>query len=351
MSILFMDGFAHYAVSQAGRMYDSVVNSANIAISTSYGRGGGFGVQIGQNSSLSRTVVAKDNLVVGFAFYLAALPASGTWVLCSITGSTGAQQNLRIDSTGIMTICSGSGTSVVAGSTSLTQVNAGVWHYCEYRSRYLPSSFLVAGDQQVRLDGVVFFGTDPGTATNGGGSNATGVTIGQGSGSASTYLVQFADLLVMTIDSTNTGYIGDKVIQTLLPGSAGSLNGFAVAGAASAYQAVNEATPDLDTSYVSSSTTGSRQTFTMSAPGSTPSNIAGIHVVHLSETLDSGRTSSSSVRISGTNYDKSAVVLPSSYAYSKNLGGDNVYHVNPSTSSAWTSSDLSSLEAGVTLVA
>jgi hypothetical protein len=255
------------------------------------------------------------------------------------------KQNLRVDFNGVVSICSGSGSTPYTGCSSNWIIGPGIWHYCEYKVTSTGSTAL--GDCGVMIDGVQYI-TMPAAINTSASGDINWITIGHGSGSGSTYSVMFADVIV----SDSGGYVGDRVIHTLLPTADGSHLDFAVTGAANAYAAVNEASPDLDTSYVSASTVGNTQSFVMSTPTQTLYSITGVQVVACAM-LDTGSTPkySCGAVVSGSVHNLSSRNPTSTYAYLFTSNGSSIaFGVNPSTSSPWTNSDLTALEASVQLV-
>lgn len=348
MGIVFMDGFAHYGVSQAGRTWSLVSNPSGISIGASYGRGDSkSGVNMVSTGSLRANLPISSSayVVIGFAFYMPSLPSSGSWTLCNVLSSTGTKQSVQIDSNGYVSICQGSGSTPYAGCTSNWIAGAGVWHYCEYKVTSTASTAF--GDCGVMIDGVPYV-VMPALVNTSGFGDITMFSIGYATGPSASYNVTFADLIV----SDSGGYVGDRVIHTLFPVADGSELDFSVTGASNGYSAVSETSPDLDTSYVSSSTVGNTQSFVMADPSHELFSITGVQVIACCE-LVSGTTPvlSCGLKISGSDYLLSSRSPTSSYAYGLPASGSNIsFGVNPSTSSPWVNGDLASLEASVKLV-
>lgn len=352
MGILLIDGFAHYDVAQIGRAWSLVDNPANILVGSAYGRGGGkSGVQIGSNSRIGGavSVALTSPITIGFAFYMPALPASGSVVLCSVSGLDGSLntvmlQNLRIDSNGYMSICFGSGSQAYTGSISSWYASTGIWHYAEWKVKLTNST--AEGDCGLIVDGFPYVVMPSGVDTLGAITSGY-VSLGHGSGSGTSYSVMFTDLVV----SDGGSYPGDRVVHTLMPIADGSKLDFVVTGAASAYAAVNETPPDLDSTYISASTSGNTQSFVMAAPTETLYGIYGVQIVAL---LDNASPSNPAIYpgvvSSGTFIAGPSAGSSSSYAYtSSNTAGAGAFGTNPITSASWVNGDFTSLEAGVKL--
>lgn len=150
------------------------------------------------------------------------------------------------------------------------------------------------------------------------------------------------DLVIQASNTSTDLPVGDRAVSLLLPTGAGNYAQFALTGAATNWQAVSEVPPDNDTSYVSSSTAGQRDSYAMAdLPANTLSVAAVVAKLRARKTDAGSRTLNPAFRIAGTDYDGTAQTLGTSY-----LQQYQVYNTNPATSAAWTPSDVNGAEFG-----
>lgn len=108
---------------------------------------------------------------------------------------------------------------------------------------------------------------------------------------------------------------------------------------------VTETYPDDDVSYISSSSSGDRETFGFPDLGVT-GTVKAVAINHISRKDDAGdRRVVTSIRQGSTNYDNATTqTLSTSYA-----GQQQIYEQDPSTSTAWTVSGVDAGEFGIKL--
>ena len=111
---------------------------------------------------------------------------------------------------------------------------------------------------------------------------------------------------------------------------------------------MSEATFDGDTTYVSTSGVGNRDSYTLGTMPDTPKQIFAVHVSSF-DRVDAGettRTMNNSLRIGGVYYDGA----PSGNLNATYAPVRSVWENNPATSSYFSRSDVEGMEAGVKLV-
>lgn len=343
MSLLFMDGFAHYDVANAANKYNTVVNPAGLAIGSTYGRFGGCGMQIGVNSSVQKIIPYTNRLFIGFAINVSTLPTSGgSYRICSVSNGTAMRVNLSLYSNGTIGICPGSGVSAYQSGTTSFTLSTGVWYFIEFQ--FHPSTSAAAHDLEIKISGSVAAAVAVTTLANSGGSGtlSNSVTFGTGASSNSAQLFSIADVYILDDQgSVNSGYIGDKVVQTIYPTAIGSDTDFSVVGT-DALVAVTDNPPDGDTSYVYSSVAGQKQSYTMTDLSGTPT-IYGLQFNALSRKEGVGtRVLAPYYKIGGTNYLSSAWGRYPTYTFIP-----TPVDQNPATSANWLYSEVNALECGI----
>lgn len=122
----------------------------------------------------------------------------------------------------------------------------------------------------------------------------------------------------------------------------GTHTGWAVTGAASRFQAVDDSTPNGDTDYVSAATVGTKVSFAMTDLPGTVTAVKGVFI-WLNQKRDDATTrgDKAGVRISGTDYlGGTELFLNSNYIYQK-----QPFDASPATSSAWGVAEVNGAEA------
>lgn len=123
----------------------------------------------------------------------------------------------------------------------------------------------------------------------------------------------------------------------------GANTGWAVTGAASRFQAVDDATPNGDTDYVAAATVGTKVSFVIS---DLPAGVTGVKggFMWLNQKRDDSTTRGDKalVRISGTDYlGGTEIFLNPNYIYQ-----GQPFDVSPATSAAFTTIEINNLEIG-----
>lgn len=344
MSLLFMDGFAHYDASTANKKYDRIVDTdSSIGVGTSYGRYSGCGMRLIGADGVSKLYPANRNVLVAFAVRFNSFPASATRLM-SIGVNGNSAVTLGVDASGFVGLsASSAGGANLSGFIGAAMI-LGQWHYIQVRHRSTTAA--LAGDSILTISGTTAYSSTAGSTTSAGGNELSNrITFGDQGGAPSVGMsVDIADVNIRswTSASTDGALWGDRVVQTLWPDSAGADTALTVTGAATALAAVTENPPDSDTSYISSATPGDSSTFTLTNLSGTPS-VSGVQINALARKDAAGtRVMSPVIRISGTDYLTGAVGQFDSYTY-----GMFGYELNPATGVAWTASGINGIEAGV----
>lgn len=103
---------------------------------------------------------------------------------------------------------------------------------------------------------------------------------------------------------------------------------------------------DDDTTYIESDTNGDRDCSNIESLHGTAATIYFVQLQSLTKHTDAGsRTYKNYARISSTNYDQAEKYPDATYAWEFDVLDDN-----PNTATAWTNSDIDSLQVGITVV-
>lgn len=330
MALLFMDGFdaGDYSLK-----FDQTTTSL-IGTSTttrfSVGRSLTMNKSIGNSGGYARKFITPSNVVVfGFAFRTAQL----TQNFCQVYGDNGLTShiNFKLQSNGALLVYRG-GTNIATSVAGLIGINN--WYYMEYKI----SIDDVAGQVIVRLDGqtIVNF---TGDTKNGGTANTVDTVELNASGSDS---AEFIDDFYICNDTGTAPYndfLGDVRVQTLVPDGAGSSTQFTPSAGAN-YTTVDEL-PYSATDYVSSTTVGNRDTYSVTDLTGSPT-IYGIQNNVIAKKTDAGLISIKPAIKSGASvYYGGTTVLNAS---DKTI--TDTRSIDPNTSTGWTASGVNALESG-----
>jgi hypothetical protein len=159
---------------------------------------------------------------------------------------------------------------------------------------------------------------------------------------ANTYF-DFDDCVVMDLSgSYNNSFIGDVTISALLPTGAGNSTGW-TPSAGSNYDCANEAAPNDDTDYNSTSTLNAKDLYAFAdAPAG-----ADIRAVQVLASVRKGAEGPGQVKLvtrsGSTDYDGVAQgIAGTAYAYVR-----EVQETDPATASPWSESGFNAAEFGI----
>jgi hypothetical protein len=217
-------------------------------------------------------------------------------------------------------------------------IAANTWYYVEMKA-YCASS---GGYVIVRLNGVEVLNVSGiNTAYD---SNNPNVTIFRIKGHSDFY---FDDWYICDNSGTkNNDFLGDIKVLSYTPTRDGSHIDFSPVGAASNYQAVNEALQNSDTNYVTQSGIGMYDLYGFTAP-SISGSLLGIQQTVTARKDDSGTRFIKLIGSYGSNSaESSSISLLDSYRTYF-----NIYESRIGTNEDWTFNDLNSAEFGFKIVA
>ncbi len=309
---------------------------------TTSGRRGGNCIETIWQGGLYATGTAQAQWAAGFALYATALPTpqgGGLYPnLCQLEDGAGTiQLSLQLLETGVVRLSRGDQAATLADSAAgLVAVDE--WHYFE-----LLTTIGNSGSATVRLDGltvITFTGDTQQTA------NATADTyrLGNSTGRGSSGLARYDDVYVHAGGSA--ALLGDIEVNRVLLTADGAHTDLAATGAASRWQAVNEAPGhDSDTSYVAGGIgTSAQNTAIHAAIGAASLDVKAIQVRAYGRAESGTAGLTPIVRRGGTTYAGTSTSVGTTYACAR-----HVWQTDPSTSAAWTRAGVDAAEVGVRL--
>lgn len=334
MALLLTEGFDN--IDAATLSSKGWTASGGPSISTVFGRfSGSQGLSTASNrdTQFYISTASASTVFTGFAIY----PVSGgSYLQIFSTYSSGTiyvhvKQNT---STNNLTFYVG---STIVGTTPVSSLPVNNWSYVEIKIVVSPT----VGEITCHINGVSQMSLTGINTQN--GSNAFINTFLFGSSidyAASFYLDDF--YVCDDTGATNNTFLGDVRIVTLLPDGAGSSTQFTPSAGAN-YTCVDEVPPDGDTSYVSSSTPGDKDYYTMTNLPYVPGTIFGVTAYADMCKTDAGtRTARVNIQSSSSEVNGPSGGLSTSYAFTKIIA-----ETDPATSSAWTFAGINAVQVGV----
>lgn len=337
MSLLLIDGFDHYATGDITEKWNT--KEGTCAISAGNGRRSSDALLItSQMEYVSFSTSERSTFIVGLAIKVTENPSSFATNLIAFRYVGYTQVVLLLETDLSLSVARGS-SSRLATSTSGLQL--GVWHYVEFKATIDNTS----GSYTVRVDGtVVLSGTGADTQYSSSSSVANSIAIGQSYAGFVEFYID--DVYILNTDGSPNDFLGDCRVDYLLPGANGATNDF-TASAGSNYQCVDDADPDDDSTYVSSSTVGHVDLYAFGDISHTPDTIHGVQVLMSAKADDAGDRSIAEVcRSGGTNYSGTSQTLGTDYRYFR-----QILTTDPDTGSAWGKTGLNAAQFGVEIAA
>jgi hypothetical protein len=282
MAGLFCEGFDHQAsVSQLieGKWtaYDAAANKAFVA-----GRLAGQALRFANSSgnNVSKTLAANyTTLICGFAFRPA---IAGTNRIFAFRDAGTDQVGISINGAGRLQIYRGTTSTVLATGTTVLALNT--WYYIEIKVTFSNA----AGVVELKLDGASeIASTGSLDTTNTANAYANQIVIAAGSNGQ----YDFDDLyLCDDSGSLNNTFLGVRRVQTVAASGPGS-NTQMTPNTGTNHGAVDDTTPDDDTTYVSEDTAGHYDLYAMGDLSGSPSDVAFVQSIIRARVDDAGAAS------------------------------------------------------------
>lgn len=341
MALLTMDSFD---MLTSGLLTRFSFISVGVGINTTNGRRSTQSLRSdgGSTRLATRSLgVNAATVVCGFAIKISSGISSGGY-LFGFGDSGTPQMNLYLNANGTVSVRRG--TTNLATSTDMIS-SAGVYQYLEFKVVHSAT-----GSYEVRLNGANILSASGVDTTNTANNYANQISFfnqtGQGTGGFSAGgAIDIDDLYVVDgTGSANNDFLGDRRVDCYFPngnGNSSQLSG-SDGNSTDNYLLVDEATPNDDTDYVHSSTSGQKDTYSFPNMSHTPSAINGIQINMYAKRDDAGLRSICSVtRSGGADTDGSARALSSGY-----LLLSQISEADPDTTAAWTQSGFDAAEFG-----
>lgn len=325
MALLFMDGFeAADAPLKWPLTYGGLTSTT-----TRFNTGRSWQVN-NYTYYLSRNIPASTAVYFGAAIRV---PAADSTQLLALGADNGTFVHLNIRITGTTTLALYSGNTLL-GSYNHTSAFPGNWYYYELGGTVATSG----GTATVRLDGTTVISFTGNTKTGGTSSNIDMVRV-QGDNSGGKYVDD-----VYVCDGTGAAphntFLGDVKVTSLVPNAAGASTQFTPSTGAN-YTTVDEL-PYSATDYVSSGTSGQRDTYALTDLAATAGTVYGVQSNIIAKKTDAAPIALKPAVKSGASVY---------YGTTGNLSSNDSILIdtrmtNPATGAAWSITEVNSLEAG-----
>jgi hypothetical protein len=335
MALLFMDGCEHYITADLAEKYTYVSSQA---VSNTRARTGTYSISGGVHGIA--VAASGATAIVGYGVYATAGGHYCTVGLGGFASATYAHVSMRVETDGSVTVRNGiSSSATILGQTSPAAFRFSMWNYVEIKIGLHDST----GTVTVKVNGTALL-TLTGKDTIGTPASATWNAVEWSNGATA-----WVDDIYLCDGSggLNDDLLGEVRVVTLLPVTdavaAGSNADFTCSTSTDHGALVDDAAPNDDTDYVSSSTLNHVDSWEYPALGYT-GTIKGVQMSLSARKTDSGTRAIAAVtrpvatnRVHATNH-----YLGTSYAYWR-----AIWELNPEDSGAWEVADVDGAEFGV----
>lgn len=338
MALLWCDGFDHYGT--VGNLTEGVyAESSGANLNTSNPRTGTHALSL-VGGTLRRILGGpKIGVGIGAAFFYMTLPSSNNTsrIFDFRDAANSLQLSIGCQSTGVIEVKRGTlagGTSL--GVTASPVIVAGAYQHIEAFAVFDNST----GSVEVRVNGVTVFSVSGVDTVNTANVECSQVAI---SGGAGTTNVLIDDLFCYDdTGSANNTFIGDRRVITLFPNADTAQADWTAVGAASGYQAIDEANPDGDTSYITAGPPGSPGPISEFALQDLPGGVSainGVVIVEFARKTEAGPANTQWSLVSGASETAGADnPMTEVYTYRQ-----NVFEVDPASAAPFTPAEVDGL--------
>lgn len=339
MSILLIDS-AHAA--DGSSKYSTFAPRTTLPTASPSGRSA-YQFGSGAGEEIVKPIPDYSSVLVGYYGYVYSLANAGD-------NSTNAQMfrvlsdtlvtvhlSLGVSSTGEVWVRRGGGTGTELARSSAGVITAATWHHWEVRATIADAG----GRVEVWIDGTQRINFTGDTKNAGTKTVVDGIRWGRtaaASGGSDGHLI--SDIVI----SNGTTPIGPTTVWRHLPNGNGNSSQLLGSDGNSTdnYLLVDEATPDGDTTYVSSATEGQLDLYALDDLPSGAWDVLAVQTALNAKTDDGGsKFLRPVIRSGGSNAVGTSRSLPASYA-----SHFQVFETNPVTTNPWTEAEVDALEVG-----
>lgn len=340
MSAIFMDSVDHYATADILSKWDA---NAGFSVSASGGRcnTAGFAYDGSAGGGLKKNIPSAATYIIGFGLFVPAFTLDV--VLASFMENTTRHVDIVLLADG--RIRARRAGSVTLG-TSTSFLTAGAYNYVEIKITISDTVGVVT----VRVNGTStgWLALTSQDTQNGGTSAITNIILG-GELTVATPLqspVRYDDIVILdTAGSVNNDFLGDCRVEAIFPNGAGNYAQW-TPSTGSNFQNVDEAQPNGDTDYNSSSTANQIDTFAYSNLSVSSGTVKAVAPNMWARKDDAGSRSIAAVaRLSAVDATGSTILIGNTFA-----DYQGIFETKPG-GGAWSITDVNNSEFGYKLIA
>lgn len=361
--MLYMDGFGHYATAQATEKWDTFVSvndavtidasgrTLNCVKKVSTDNGSNGYLQTGPFITQTGAWTQTASGVCGFAYKVLDLSRTST-----LNGTSTALRGLLtvydgqypvmafyLNASGTISVLGnlyGSGSTLLGNS--ITAVQSDTWVYLEFK-------WLIAasGTITIRANGTTVFSFSGDTrGVNAGGWTFTTkwnsvLVFGMGANTNSSHTQRMCDFYLCDLTGTyNNDFLGDVTINYIVPNAVGNAAVW-TPSAGNNWDDQEEVPPDSDTTYVSTTTVGNRDSYNYQAVTADPLAIQ-ICMFARAEVIGGVQITPGS-RIAGVDYDYQEFGI-GDVAYTYYL---QPLDTSPASTVQWTKAEIDATEFSI----
>lgn len=328
----FIDSFDDRNTAYLGKKYFSTTGSI-----TTGGRRGTNGVNGGVKLTLSDQ---PDEVVIGFAAKVSSFDFN---IIEIYDSSNRLQFYVKLTALGALNFyyrTNNAGDFNGFATASFT-VSSGIYYYYELKLKVKTDA---TGSLTMRMNGnPVYSTTDQQTAYHQNG--AYGIQLFEKAFSTGHIIAD--DLYICdTTGTRNNTFLGDSTVECLLPDADGTYLEWTPSTGVTHYTLVDEVPPDENTSYIYTTTSGNRDTFSYSDLTTLSGIVAGVQFNIFANKGTPGLVSITPLAVVSSGlYEGDTVYVSDTYTYYM-----SIMETNPSTSGTWSLSDIDGSEFGVKYV-
>lgn len=293
MALLWCDGFDHYG--SRGPMLDGpyLEVGTSVTLSTAQARTGARSILLSANQvALRRGLGApRDRVGLGAAFYFTTFPTqNGDCILFQWrdTGNT-AHVSLVLNSDGTLQFRRGTGGGTVIGPQSAQVMGANSWNHVEACVAFSDT----AGTVEARVNGVVVISATGLDTVNTANIPCTQVVIFNRT-SAAAGVAHIDDVFAWdAIGAINADFLGDCRVYTIAPNANTAFAEWA-ANSGQPWDAIDDAAPDDDGTYITTATVGAESQFELA---NLPADVVSVRGVVLATRMRKTEAGDAFVRV------------------------------------------------------
>lgn len=346
MALRFIDSFDHYQTAQLTAKWTSLSILGSHQIQAGTGRCGTNALRMTSGAGLELVKGVPYSGLTGYLGFALNIEQQifTSAIFVNVLSGIGSGVNLRFSRLldGSLRASRADAGDVILGTSAPDVVRMNDWYYVEFK--FVIDN--VAGSVEIRVNGVSVLTVGPvDTVGSSSGAALTGFSLA--TAQSFTYRVDDLYALDNSGPAPTNDFLGDIRVEYLEPDGPGVHQDFALVGAATHWQAVDDgAAPDGDTSYIHTATAGDMDTETYDNTGLPAGAIFGVQIGVYARKTDSGfRELAPVVRHAGIDYS-GANQAPSFASYTYLM---QVFDTNPGTGLGWTIADVNGAEFGVRL--